>query len=86
VPTHLPPGYLYGDSLRSRKVASFELSDRAYSPNFITPRHSHKRPLFCFVIQCEYTETYGSKTRECKAASLLVHPAGELHTEQFHAS
>jgi len=77
---------LYGDSLRSRKVASFELSDRAYSPNFRTPRHSHKRPLFCFVIQGEYTETYGSKTRECKAPSLLFHPAGELHAEQFHAS
>src|SRR5438128_2592910 len=86
MPTRLPPGYLYGDSLRSRKVASFELSDRAYSPNFMTPRHSHKRPLFCFVIQGEYTETYGSRTRECKSSSLLFHPAGELHAENFHDS
>lgn len=82
--TQLPPGYLYGDSLRSRKVVSFELSERAYSPHFRTPRHSHKRALFCFVIQGEYTEIYGSRTRECKSSSLLFHPAGELHAEFFH--
>jgi AraC family transcriptional regulator len=67
-------------------VASFELSERAYSPHFKTPRHSHKRALFCFVIQGEYTETYGSRTRECKSSTLLFHPAGELHAEYFHDS
>jgi AraC family transcriptional regulator len=82
----LPPGYLYGDTLRSSKLASFELSERVYSPHFETPRHSHKRALICFVIQGEYTEIYGSRTRECKASSLLFHPAGELHAESFHDS
>jgi AraC family transcriptional regulator len=82
----LPPGYLYGDSLRSSKVASFELSERVYSPHFKTPRHSHERALVCFVIQGEYTEIYGSRTRECQASSLLFHPAGELHAEHFHNS
>lgn len=82
----MPAGYMYGDSLRSRKVASFELSERVYSPHFKTPRHAHKRALVCFVIEGEYTEVYGSRTRECKAASLLFHPAGELHAEYFHDS
>src|SRR5262245_13184352 len=82
----LPPGSLYGDSLRSRKVASFELSERAYPPRFSTPRHSHKRSLFCFVISGEYTENYGRRTRECKSSTLLFHPAGELHAEFFHDS
>ncbi len=67
-------------------MASFELSERAYSPCFKTPRHSHKRALFCFVIQGEYTETYGQRTRECKSSTLLFHPAGELHAEFFHDS
>lgn len=67
-------------------MASFELSERAYSPHFKTPRHSHKRALFCFVIQGEYTETYGQRTRECKSSTLLFHPAGELHAEFFHDS
>lgn len=86
MPTQLPPGSLYGDSLRSHTLAGFELSERAYSPHFKTPRHSHKRALFCYVIKGEYTETYGSRTRECKSSTLLFHPAGELHAEHFHDS
>jgi len=42
--------------------------------------------LFCFVIQGEYTETYGVRTRECRSSALLFHPAGELHAECFHDS
>lgn len=80
----LPPGRLYGQTLRSRKVASFELSERVYPPGFHTPKHSHKQPLFCFVIQGDYTEKYGSKTRECTPSTLLFHPADELHAEYFH--
>jgi AraC family transcriptional regulator len=82
----LPPGRLYGTNLRSRKVASFDLSERVYPPGFKTPRHSHKRALFCFVVQGEYTETYGVRTRECQSSALLFHPAGELHAEFFHDS
>jgi AraC family transcriptional regulator len=65
-------------------VASFELSESIYPPRFKTPRHSHKRALFCFVIQGDYTETYGLRTRECRSSTLLFHPAGELHAEHFH--
>ena len=82
----LPPGYLYGESLRSHKVASFALSDRFYPPNFKTPKHSHRRALFCFVIEGGYTESYGGHTRECCSSNLLFHPADELHAEHFHDS
>ena len=80
----LPPGRFYGETLRSRRVASFELSERVYPPGFQTPEHSHEQPLFCFVMQGDYTEKYGNKTRECKPSTLLFHPAEELHTEYFH--
>jgi AraC family transcriptional regulator len=80
----LPPGSYYGETLRSRKVANFELSERVYSPGYQTPEHTHKRALFCFVMQGNYTETYGGKTRECKSSTLLYHPPEELHSERFH--
>lgn len=80
----LPPGSYYGEALRSRKVASFELSERVYPPGFRTPRHAHKRALFCFVMAGNYTEEYGGRTRECKSSTLLFHPPDELHAEQFH--
>jgi len=38
------------------------------------------------VLQGNYTETYGRKTRECKSSTLLFHPPEELHEEHFHAS
>src|SRR5262245_26818628 len=80
----LPPGRFYGETVRSRKVASFELSERIYPPGFATPKHSHKQALFCFVMQGGYTEKYGAKTRECRTSTLLFHPADELHAEFFH--
>jgi AraC family transcriptional regulator len=84
MPLQLPPGHLYGQTLKCHKVASFELSERIYPPHFKTPEHSHKRALFCFVMQGDYTETYGRRTRECRPSALLFHPPDELHAESFH--
>lgn len=80
----LPPGRYYGKTLRSCQVASFQLSERVYSPGYQTPKHTHKQALFCFVMQGRYTETYGNLTRECTSSTLLFHPPGELHAEHFH--
>ena len=80
----LPPGRYYGETLRNRKIASFELSERVYSPGYQTPKHTHNQALFCFVMQGHYTESYGGKTRECTSSTLLFHPPGELHAEHFH--
>lgn len=80
----LPPGRYYGETLRSCKVASFELSERVYSPGYQTPKHTHKQALFCFVMQGNYTEFYGGRTRECRSSTLLFHPPEELHAEHFH--
>lgn len=82
--TQLPPGSYYGETLRSCKVASFELSERVYSPGYQTPKHTHKQALFCYVMQGNYTESYGGRTRECRTSTLLFHPPGELHAEYFH--
>jgi AraC family transcriptional regulator len=86
MPLQLPPGSLYGETLRSHKVSSFDLSERVYPARFRTPRHSHKQALFCYVVQGNYTETYGKKTRECSTSALLFHPANETHAEHFHDS
>ena len=80
----LPAGSYYGEALRSCKVAGFELSERVYPPGFRTPKHAHKRALFCFVMAGNYTEEYGGRTRECKSSTLLFHPPDELHAEHFH--
>ena len=80
----LLPGRYYGETLRSRRISSFELSERVYSPGYHTPQHTHKQALFCFVMQGHYTENYEGKTRECTSSTLLFHPPGEMHAEHFH--
>lgn len=78
------PGRYYGETLRSSKTASFELSERVYPPGFQTPKHTHNQALLCFVMKGNYTENYGSKTRECTASTLLFHPPEESHAQHFH--
>ena len=80
----LAPGSYYGEALRGRKVGGFDLSERVYPPGFRTPKHTHERALFCFVIAGDYTEEYGARTRECTSSTLLFHPPDELHAEHFH--
>jgi AraC family transcriptional regulator len=82
----LPPGSFYGETFRSCKLPSVELSERIYPARFHTPKHSHKQALFCYVMEGEYTEEYSGKTRECRSSTLLFHPPDELHAEYFHDS
>ncbi|MBO0721928.1 MAG: AraC family ligand binding domain-containing protein, partial [Blastocatellia bacterium] len=82
----LPPGSFYGETLRSCKLSSLELSERIYPARFHTPKHSHKQALFCYVMEGEYTEEFSGRTRECRSSTLLFHPPDELHAEYFHDS
>lgn len=82
----LPPGSFYGETLRSCKLPSLELSERVYPARFHTPKHSHKQALFCYVMEGEYTEEFSGRMRECRSSTLLFHPPDELHAEYFHDS
>ncbi|HXF06360.1 MAG TPA: AraC family transcriptional regulator [Blastocatellia bacterium] len=80
----LPPGHLYGESLKTRRLPGAILSERKYPPGFRTPTHSHEQDLFCLVIRGGYTEMVGTTTRVCEPSLLLFHPADEVHAEHFH--
>jgi AraC family transcriptional regulator len=86
VSVQLPVGHLYGENLKSLRTDNFSLMERFYLPRFATPKHSHKRALWCFVLEGGYTETFGGRTRECGSSTLLFHPPGEQHAEHFHAA
>lgn len=84
MPVHLSKGILYGQTVRSRQIGNFALSERIYPPYFKTPEHSHNGALFCFVMQGGYTEKYNNIIRECRSSTLLFHPPEEEHMEHFH--
>ncbi len=79
----LPRGRYCGQVIKSREVAGFTLTETVYAPGARLPKHSHENGYICFVRQGEYVETYGRKTRSCKALTLAFHPSGEIHSEAF---
>src|SRR5882672_6065953 len=73
MPLTLQNGSLYGNNVKSHKVAAFTLSERVYPSHYKTPQHAHQTALFCSVLDGEYTETYGKKIRTCKPSTMLFH-------------
>ena len=73
----------YGEILNRRHVGAFTLSESAYLPDTKLPEHSHEHSYFCILLQGAYTEKYGNKVRECKPSTVVFHPPGEVHANQF---
>jgi AraC family transcriptional regulator len=80
----LPPGSYYGDRRRAQQLPALRLTENAYSPAFVIPRHAHQSAFFGLVIEGGYRENYDTRSRECTPDTLLFHPAGELHSERHH--
>ncbi len=67
----LPPGSFYGETVRSCRVASFELSERLYPPSFQTPKHSHIEMLGETVRRCSTNGTHNPPRWLQQARDLL---------------
>ncbi len=79
-------GCLYGQILGSTSIATFTLTETVYLPGLTLPKHSHQQAYFCFVLGGNFTEVYGKHTRPCRPSTLIFHPAGEVHSDQFHTT
>lgn len=82
--SRLVPDRSFGSTVKTESISAFQLSERVYPGGLQTPRHYHDRPLFCFVIEGSYTETYASRLRECSPSAVVFHAPGESHSERFH--
>jgi AraC family transcriptional regulator len=76
-------GQFYGTTVRTTTFAGFVLADTAYGPGMRIGRHMHERSYISFLLRGSYTERYANQTRRCEPGAVLVHPAGESHTNQF---
>lgn len=75
------PGRYFGRTLPSRTIAGFRISEVDYPPNLVIPRHDHELAGFCLVRAGAYDETVGRRSRACEAGTLVLHPAGEHHSD-----
>lgn len=76
---------LHGTVVRSTTLASFILTETAYQPHLKLPEHAHQTAYFCFVLQGNFTEVYGRRSRICRASSVIFHPPEEIHSDHFHS-
>lgn len=80
----LSPGCYCGRVVRSFQSEGFILSETEYATGVRIPNHCHENPYICLIRQGGYSETYDRRRRDCEPAWVVVHPAGEAHSETFH--
>lgn len=77
-------GFFYGNTSKTVLSADFRLTETVYTPTVKLPVHSHETAYFCFVLEGNFTEFYGRRSRSCHPSTLVFHPAGEKHSDYFH--
>src|SRR5690349_7037047 len=80
----LTSGCFYGEEVKRCEVGGLLLTDYRYPPHLQIPKHTHEQSYFCLLLQGFYTESFGTQTRDCKPLTLVFHPQGEVHSDQFH--
>ena len=71
---------------RSREFEGFAVSDVHFGGDLHLPRHTHDRAIVAVLMagSMEYGGSGGST--DCRAATILVEPAGEPHANRFDAA
>ncbi|HEX2078913.1 MAG TPA: AraC family transcriptional regulator [Longimicrobium sp.] len=79
-------GRYLGHTLRAERLDGLTLTETAYPPGAALPPHAHETPYCCLVLRGGFEETLGGRTRTRRPATLIVHPAGEVHANRFGAA
>ncbi len=82
-----PPGSVgrsdvFGNMKKSRRIVGYRVSETLYAPELTIPWHEHENASFCFVMEGAYEERFGQRQRECGQGMIVLHPAGERHTDR----
>jgi len=67
-----------------RDLAGLTFSSLVYEPGTTLGWHVHPLAYLSFVGAGSYTERLGGLTRHCGTSTLLLHSAGERHSNVFH--
>ncbi|HEY6139163.1 MAG TPA: AraC family transcriptional regulator [Thermoanaerobaculia bacterium] len=82
----LPPDSFFGTSVGSWRFGPFALSESVYPDHARLRPHTHARAYLGLVVHGGHRETAGAQERTCGPATVVFHPAGERHANQFSPS
>jgi AraC family transcriptional regulator len=75
-------GQFYGRALTRRRIGDLLLIDSRHLAGSRLSRHSHETAYFCLNHGVgTYEEEYGRRRRSCRPGMLVVHPPGEVHSQ-----
>ena len=74
------------DILRRKQIGPFELTEKSYLPGTILPAHEHARAYVSFLLTGGYREVSHQEERACSSGTVIWHPGGEVHADQFLAT
>ena len=58
-------------------------TEQLYRPSQRIGRHEHDQPYVCVVVRGAYRERSDLGERDCRAGTVLIHPAGTSHSDRF---
>jgi AraC family transcriptional regulator len=76
----------FGLAVASARCEQFDLSETRFARGAFLPLHRHDDAYLTFVLSGAYRERAGAETRDCAARSLVLHPAGDTHEDDFAAA
>lgn len=74
----------HGKMLRRLEAAGLRITEVAYGPNLKNPSHSHENAYIGVTLDGQATQTCGNLQRCARPWTVMYHPAGEVHADQFH--
>jgi AraC family transcriptional regulator len=73
-------GDYYGRIARRHALNGLLFSESVYAPGARLPTHAHENAFFHLVVAGSSMETRGGTTRKEAPGALVLHPAGEAHS------
>lgn len=82
-PELLSHGDFFGCTTVRHGLGGIVLAEARYEPLIRLPRHAHASPYLCLVVGGSFDETSGPDRHECRAGTIVFHPADEDHADSF---
>lgn len=73
----------FGTSIATHQVGVFAVAITDYLPGTAIEWHDHAGPYLTYVARGEYRERLRKSVRHCGAHSIVPHPSGEIHADEF---
>ena len=72
-----------GETLRTRTVGPFSLTEQLYPSGLVFAKHAHSRDYITFVLEGAFRERYASRSILCRTGAVRFLPAGEVHDNEI---